>query len=208
MNEELNIMLERVRCLYQKYGIKSITMDDVARELGISKKTLYQYVTDKTDLVFKVFQQDMDNRRCEFEKLYSEERNAVEELIDVHKFVFKRMKEFNPSTDYDMRKYYPDLYRQIQEERYKKMYEKVIENIRKGKRQGLYRSELNEEVIAKLTVMRSDISGGVDSYSTNELLSSEFFTEVIIYHIRGIANENGIKILDENIDKLLHPGKE
>jgi TetR/AcrR family transcriptional regulator, cholesterol catabolism regulator len=208
MNEELKNILERVLCLYQKYGIKSITMDDVSRELGISKKTLYQYVADKTDLVAKVLELEMEKNRCNFESIVSGEKNAIEELIDVHRFVFKRIKDFNPSTEYDLRKYYPDLYRKTQEERQKKMYERILTNLKQGKAQGLYRKEINEEIITKVTVVRSEISTNVDAFSGNELFTPSFFTEVMIYHIRGIANEKGIKYLEENQHKFLDTMKE
>ena len=202
MNEELKNILERVGCLYQKYGIKSITMDDVARELGISKKTLYQYVTDKTDLVNKVYELEMEKRKCDFEKIHDDSKNAIEDLIEVHRFVYQKMKEYNPSTEYDMRKYYPELNKKIQEQRHKNMYERVLENIKKGKQQGLYRTELNEEIITQITVTRSEISGGIENIGINEFNSPNFFTEIMIYHIRGIANEKGLKVLEENMDKL------
>jgi len=208
MNEELVNILERVKCLYQKYGIKSITMDDVSRELGISKKTLYQYVTDKTDLVAKVLELDMNQRKCEFEGLQNDNKNAIEELIDVHRFVFKKFMGYNPSTEYDLRKYYPDLYRKTAEEKHHKMYDKVLENIKRGKAQGLYRQDLNEEIITKVTVMRSEISGSIESFTNSELFSPEFFTEIMIYHIRGIANEKGIKFLEDNQHKFVNTLKE
>ena len=208
MNEELINILERVKCLYQKYGIKSITMDDVSRELGISKKTLYQYVADKTDLVAKVLELDMNQRKCEFENLKNEGKNAIEELIDVHRFVFKRFKDYNPSTEYDLRKYYPDLYRKAAEEKHQKMYEKVLANIKRGKAQGLYRKDLNEEIITKVTVMRSEVSGNIESFTSSELFSPDFFTEIVMYHIRGIANEKGIKFLEDNLHKFVNTMKE
>jgi AcrR family transcriptional regulator len=208
MNEELKNILEKVKVLYQKYGIKSITMDDVSRELGMSKKTLYQYVTDKTDLVAKVIELEMSNNQCAFADIHDECQNAIEELIHVHKFVYKKMKEFNPSTEYDLRKYYPDIFRKLQVERHKKMYERVLENIKRGKAQGLYRAELNENIITQITVMRSEYSSNIESFNIDEITSAEFFTEVMIYHIRGIANEKGIKILEDNIHKMVRSNTE
>ncbi len=202
MNDELNNILDKVLALYQKYGIKSITMDDVSRELGISKKTLYQYVTDKTDLVAKVLEHEMNFRKCEFEKINCCGMNAIEELIAVHKFVNDKVKEYNPSTEYDLKKYYPELYHKSHNEKFQRMYESILLNIKKGKEQGLYRQELNEEIIAKLTAMRTEQLTGAEVSMVNEFTSMHFFAEVIIYHIRGIANEKGIKFLEENIHKI------
>jgi len=202
MNDELNSILEKVQVLYHKYGIKSITMDDVSRELGISKKTLYQYVVDKTDLVNKVLELEVSNRNLEFNLCTGSEKNAIEEMVDVHWYLNKMMKDYNPSTDYDLKKYYPDLYRKYHESRRKKMYEKVLSNIRKGKKQGLYRMELNEEIIAKLTILRAESIIDNEIYNTSEFTSKRYFMELIIFHIRGIANQEGIKVLEKNIKKF------
>jgi len=208
MTDELKNILERVRLLYNKYGIKSITMDDVARELGISKKTLYQYVVDKTDLVQKTMQLGYEKHQCEFDAVFCCDKNAIEELIDMHRLVNGTMKEFNPSTDYDLRKYYPEIFRQIQEMRKQRMYQNVLSNLKKGKEQGIYRKELNESVIAKLTIIRIFQMLDNETVTLTEFTSPEFFTEVLIYHIRGIANEKGLNILEQNIHKLIEKQNE
>jgi AcrR family transcriptional regulator len=202
MIEEFKNILERVRSLYLKYGVKSITMDDVARELGISKKTLYQYVADKTELVAKVLEYDISLCECSFDKLIENKHNAVEEMIEVHKYINNKFKEHNSSTEYDLKKYYPELFKAHHEKMRKKMYEGIVKNIKKGKEEGLYRTEINESIIAKMLVSRNE--GFIESelFSANEFMSHQFFKEVLIYHIRGISNEKGIKILMENIEKF------
>ena len=207
MNEELQNILEKVRCMYQKYGIKSITMDDVSRELGISKKTLYQHVADKLDLVQKVMDLEIELRLNEFDSVFCCDKNAIEELVEMHRLVNLSMKEYNPSTDYDLRKYYPDIHKKMFEIRRKRMFENVLNNLKKGKLQEIYRADLNESIIAKLTVVRILQMIDNETIPVLEFTSTDFFSEVLIYHIRGIANENGLKILEENIDKLKNPEK-
>ena len=107
MNEELENILGKVRELYMKYGIKSITMDDVARELAISKKTLYQYVTDKDDLVGKFIDNEIEIRQVQICKCFRVGYNAIEELFEIAAFMNKLMREQNPATEYDLKKYYP-----------------------------------------------------------------------------------------------------
>ncbi len=110
MNEELKNILLKVSDLYTKYGIKSITMDDVATELGISKKTLYQYVTDKDDLVGKFIDNEIALRQEEICKCFQAGFNAIEELFEISKFMNKLMKDQNPATEHDLKKYYPHHY--------------------------------------------------------------------------------------------------
>jgi AcrR family transcriptional regulator len=193
----------RVLELYKKYGIKSVTMDDVARELGISKKTLYTHVKDKKELVKKTVFQEIDVVRENFDKVYLKEGlNAIEQLIEVNTFMRNQLKYHSLSLDYDLRKYYPEIFREITDRKQHEMYESVIENIKKGKTEGIYREEVNEELISKLYVTRIIHAHESAIISMEDFIAPETFREYIIYHIRGIANQNGIKILEENIHKL------
>jgi TetR/AcrR family transcriptional regulator, cholesterol catabolism regulator len=204
MITELENILERISCLYKKYGIKSVTMDDVARELGISKKTLYLHFSDKDDLVLQVLNFEAKKRTVEFKKIYERKLNAIEELLEVNRFLNFMLRDHSPVVDYDLKKYYPKHYIKSQEMRMAKMFESVINNMKKGKKEGLFREDLNEEIIAKLHVSRIMCMTENPYFSSEELTSPQVFSELIIYHIRGIANENGIKILEENLVKEIY----
>lgn len=201
MDNELRNILQKVGCLYQKYGIKSVTMDDVARELGISKKTLYQYVNDKSDLVAKVIDLDDQMKREKFHENNTSE-NAIDQLIYVHREVNKMLRETNPSMMYDLKKYYPDLHDQMMERKRKGMFENVLKNLKWGIEDGLYRDELNVDIIAKLYLSRIESIMDHEIYTIEEFTSPKFFREIFIYHIRGIANKKGIEYLEKNIEKL------
>ena len=202
MNEELKNILAKVRCLYMKYGIKSVTMDDVARELGISKKTLYQYVNDKNELVKKVVELELDEKAEGFTKMSCPGLNAVEEIFEVHKQVQQMLKDYNPSTEYDLRKYYPELYTQVVKVRRERVYSNIIANLNKGKSEGLYRSELDVEIIAKLQLSRVESAFDDKIFTQDELLSPKIFYEMFVYHIRGIANEKGLMVLEQKLNEL------
>lgn len=185
-----------------KYGIKSITMDDVARELGISKKTLYQYITDKTDLVKKVVDLEIEEKAVDFSKMNCPGLNAIEEIFEVHKMVRQMLKDYNPSTEYDLRKYYPDLYNQVVKVRRERIYNNTVANLEKGKAEGLYRKELNNEIIAKLQLSRIETAFDDKVFTQEELLSPKLFLEIFVYHIRGIANEKGLQVLEKKMKEL------
>lgn len=202
MDTELKNILGKVNCLYRKYGIKSVTMDDVARELGMSKKTLYQYVKDKNELVEKTIELELNQNLCVINESLEEQLNAIEELFEVNRCIHQMIKQYNPSMDYDLKKYYPDLYKKAHEVKRKNMYTSVLANITKGKKDGLFREELNEEIIAKLYVSRIEGSMNSEVFTQEEILSSKVHKEIFIYHIRGMANEKGIDYLNKNIHKL------
>ena len=202
MNEELKNILVKVGCLYKKYGIKSITMDDVSRELGISKKTLYQYVQDKNELVAQVIDLGMEKQIVVFNELFCKGLNAIDELFEVNKMVAQMIKQHNASEDYDLKKYYPDQYQKMHKIRREEMYSHILANLKKGKEEGLYRVEMKEDIIAKVQLMRIENTFDNQIFTDEELLSPQAFLETFIYHIRGIASEKGIKILEQKLKEL------
>jgi len=202
MNKELEVILEKVSELYGKYGIKSVTMDDVSRELGISKKTLYLHVENKSDLVTKVLDYVLEKGNCEIQKLHEKELNAIEELIEVSIHIIKSVKDYNPSTEYDLKKYYPDLFKKMQDVRRDKMYKAVLQNIHKGKKEGLFREDLDEEIIAQMQTSRFMTMGSDEMINPEDVYQPKYILELFIYHIRGIANEQGIDMLNQTLDKI------
>jgi TetR/AcrR family transcriptional regulator, cholesterol catabolism regulator len=202
MNEELKNILLKVRELYNKYGIKSITMDDVARELGISKKTLYLYVTDKDDLVGKYIDFEIEIRQVEICRCFQSELNAIEELFEISLFMNRMMKDQNPATEYDLKKYYPNHFQKVVTIRRERMYNYLLLNLKKGKEEGLYRDEMNEEVIAKLYLSRSENVHFDSIFTVEEFTSIKLFAELLTYHVRGIATQKGIHVLEKKLKQL------
>jgi AcrR family transcriptional regulator len=202
VNNELKNILRKTRELYTLYGIKSITMDDIARELAISKKTLYQFVTDKDDLVGKFVDYEIELRQEEIFKCFRTGFNAIEELFEISFFMHKMLRAQNPATEHDLRKYYPHHFQKIVTARREKMYKYILMNLKKGKEEGLYREEMDEEIIGKLFLSRSEDGNFRELFSTEEYSSFRLFFEILVHHIRGIATEKGIIVLEKKIEEL------
>lgn len=202
MNEELNNILLKVRELYMKYGIKSITMDDVATELGISKKTLYQFVIDKDDLVGKFIDNEISLRHEQICKCFKIVYNAIEELFEISLFMNKMMRDQNPATEHDLKKYYPQHYQKTIKARREGVYNYILLNLKKGKKEGLYRAEMDEEIIAKLYLSRAESINLNDLFTVEEFTSQKLFMELLTYHVRGIATEKGIIVLEKKVREL------
>jgi AcrR family transcriptional regulator len=204
VKDELKNILFTVRELYTRYGIKSITMDDVAKELGISKKTLYQYVTDKDDLVGKFIDNEIIIRQEEICRCFKSGFNAIEEIFDISVFMNKMMREQNHATEHDLMKYYPHHYRKIVESRRERMFNCILLNLKKGKEEGLYREDINEEIIAKLYLSRSENINFNELFTVEEFTSNKLFRELLTYHVRGISTEKGIIVLQKKITELVN----
>lgn len=200
MDNELKNILNKVGELYSHYGIKSVTMDDVARELGISKKTLYKYVSDKNELVEKTISYRAQQRGKIFEDILKKNLNAIEELLEINLALQEMMKEYNSSYDYDLKKYFPGLHKKINSTRLARMFETIGNNLRKGKKEGLYRQDVNVDLISRLHAFKiENIHKTEEIFNMQEVMSENFFNEFFNYHIRGIANEKGIKILEKKL---------
>jgi hypothetical protein len=197
MAQEQEDIIERVKELYLRYGIKSITMDDVARELGISKKTLYQYFTDKSDLVESVINSEIDRSRKKVDEILSLNYDAIEEMIYIHKFMDTMARQHSHVAEFDLKKYYPALFNNIMKVKRDQIYHIWKQNIEKGKEQGFFRIEVNTEIISKTNLLRFESSMESCIFSSEELLSQDFFTEILTYHIRGISTPKGIQRFEE-----------
>jgi len=202
MIDELSGILHRVRSLYRKYGIKSVTMDDVSHELGISKKTLYQCVRDKDELVRKVIELELSSQHNHLIASCKDNLNAIEELSEIALCVNYMLKEYSAVTEYDLKKYYPDLYLRLREVRRNRILKFILENLIKGKNEGLYRENLNVEILSKISLSYIDSMFENEIITITEFLDRKFFMEYFIYHLRGIVNNNGLKVLDDQIQKL------
>lgn len=195
--EKLNIAIKTTE-LFMKFGIKSITMDDVAKHLGMSKKTIYKYYTDKTDLVKICITNHIEtNVKCINDKHDSDE-NAIDILLGVHQMVNNMLKEINPSFEFDLQKYYPEVYAIITTRRSKNMLESIHKNLVQGIKEGFYRENMKVDIVTKLFVSNMESFHFSKHFTREDLYSSDVFHEIFVYHIHGIASNKGIKYLNDN----------
>ena len=199
---ELNDVLDKVCKLYLKFGIKSVTMDDVARELLISKKTLYQYVKDKNELVSQVIDRMIEEDSKYYLEVIRDDRNAIEQLFDVSHHIREIMSEVSPSTRYDLRKYYPEQFGKLYRQKKEMMLQSVIDNLEKGKAEGLFRNNFTNENLARFFVSRVDNTIEMEFFMDNRVEEQNFFIEVFEYHIRGLVSPKGLKFFENNINEL------
>jgi AcrR family transcriptional regulator len=203
MDETGKEYIIRVNTLFKKYGIKSVTMDDVSRELGISKKTLYTFFKDKSDLVEQVLKLEFEEKSCSLKESMSNKANALEELFEYYKLQIKMLSSQKLNFIYDLKKYYPSLFEKFNFYKKELMFDRVKENLIRGKDEGLYRKDLNEDIISRLHIARIESLRNSDLFSHDELISPTFFAEAFKYHVYAIVSNKGREIINENIDKLI-----
>ncbi len=174
-------------------------MDDVARELGISKKTLYEYFNDKEDLVSKVLESQMSQIRSVFEIEKDDDHNAVDHLLEIDHIITAFLKNLSPTIHYDLQKYYPSVFRSLFEYKRGFMFASIKANLERGIKEGLYRSDFNSGIIAQIYVNQIEASLGSGFITSSEFTTNELFSEMFTYHLRGIASKKGIEYFEKKI---------
>ncbi|RLD22732.1 MAG: hypothetical protein DRI69_00300 [Bacteroidetes bacterium] len=189
-------VLEGAKELFLRYGIKSITMDDVAREMGISKKTLYQHVKNKTDLIERIIHQHIhDEKKC-LSELPGQAHDAIEQVLMIAQYVVQILRGMRPTTMFDLKKYYRECWNMMEEFQHEYMYEMIRGNIEQGVKEGLYKDDLDADIIAKLYIGKTMLLTDEKLFPVGEYDRDKLFTEFIQYHLRGIVSEKGTKQLE------------
>lgn len=192
-------ILERAQELFFTYGVKSTTMDDLAKAMGASKKTIYQYVNNKADLVSKTMEKHLRLETETFAEIKARDLNAIEEMLEISRMVTTHLKSLNPTIINDLQKYYPTAWAQLTEFKNNFISKSIEENIRKGMEEGLYRDDLNPNIVAKLYSARTDCIVDQKIFPFTKYTVIEVYKEFLYHHIRGIATEKGLAVLDEKI---------
>ena len=194
--------MEGAVALFRKYGIRSVSMDDICREMGISKKTMYQYVSNKADLVQKVLESQSAMVFDMIDGMKTSELNAIDTLLEVSQKLGALHKDSNPVIQYDLEKYYPDIHKKHREVRDKIIFTNLRENIRQGIKEGLYREDLNPDLLADLYIRKMEGINDADCYPSGKFSYHRMFNAMIENHIRGISNEKGLTYFENQKHKI------
>ena len=198
---QVNI-LERVRELFYKYGVRSVSMDDLCRDINVSKKKLYQYFSSKNELVEKLLELERQNFEIIFDNYNFEGVNAIDILLIVSKELGERFRDVSPSMTFDLKKYYPDVYRNHIDERIEFIFTKIKINLEKGINQGVYRDDLSTELLARLYIRRLINLHNPEFFPADKFSFQTLFDVMFENFIRGIANEAGIRYYEQQKQKV------
>ncbi|MEM6965425.1 MAG: TetR/AcrR family transcriptional regulator [Bacteroidota bacterium] len=195
-------ILTKAENLFFKYGVKSISMDDLARQLGISKKTLYQSVENKKDLIMQVFQNHAQKEIEAVAQIRTDTVDAIDEMIGVALYVIPTLRKISPTFIYDIKKYYHDAWNLMEQYNSAEVYRMIKDNIERGKKEEVYRAEINTDIIAKLYVAKCLIIVDEELFPLPDYNKEILLKEHMKYHIRGIATTKGLRMLDKHFKKL------
>lgn len=187
--------------LFLTLGFKSVTMDEIANALGISKKTIYQHFDNKTKLVEATTTQIFENICGGIDCICDKSHNPIEELYDIKMFVMTYLKNEKASPQYQLKKYYPQIHNNLHLKQFEKMYVSVKDSMQKGVDTGLFRKNINVDFISRMYF--NGMSGIKDeTIFPTSIFTMEYLMESYLeYHLRAICTEKGLQTLNKFINK-------
>ncbi|MDQ3047735.1 MAG: TetR/AcrR family transcriptional regulator [Bacteroidota bacterium] len=183
--------------LFFKYGIKSVTMDDIAKHLAISKKTIYQFFEDKNEVVETLLQVKLKEDECAFQQIHEESENVIMEMLSLMKHIGAMFSKVNPNIFYDLQKYHPTAWKQFKVFKEDCMSKMVESAISRGITEGLVRSELNPKIIAKLRIEEVEMGMNATIFPPDKFNMAELQIALLDHFLHGICTLKGHKLINK-----------
>ncbi|MBK5212224.1 MAG: TetR/AcrR family transcriptional regulator [Flavobacteriaceae bacterium] len=192
-------IIRKATNLFLKLGFKSVTMDDIANEMAISKKTIYTHFNNKTALVRECTFSVMDSITKGIDAICALDQDPIAELFEIKNFIMKKLEDEQTSPQFQLQKYYPEISKKLQQGQFEKMMECTQRNINKGIKNGIYRKNIDPDFISRLYFI------GIMGIKDQTLFPIEKFSikhiteEYLEYHLRGIVTPEGLSTLNQFI---------
>lgn len=188
-------ILQAATELFWQYGTRSVTMDEIAKEIAISKKTIYQYFKDKNEIVCLVMERKHQKQIQEMDELESSAENAIDAILKVSDFMAKTFAKVNPSLLLDTKKYHPEAW-EIHQSRRENILESIRKNIRWGIKDGLYREDTPIDYLAVLRIDQVELAFDARKFSKDQYDLVKVQLAFLDHFIRGLVTLQGFQLLE------------
>lgn len=190
-------IITAARELFMKYGFRSVSMDDVCRAIGISKKTLYEHIDTKDRLIELTLDSHLEDEEKMLNEIEADTDDALDIMFRISHFIVELVRQTNPRVSYDLNKYYHHIYQKWEKEHGMRIYERLKVNLESGQKQGYYRENMNNEIVARLYAGKVRMIFDESMFPTSEFDQATVVREHFIYHLHGILTPKGLKKLNE-----------
>jgi len=190
-------LLGRIRDLLFLYGTKSITLDDIASRMGISKKTIYSCCPDKKNLVDRIVVDYLSSHRADAERVRSESRHAIDEVLQMARLARARMEQVSPAFLFDLNKYYPDIWARFEQYRTQEIFGQVVDVIKRGQQEGLFRTDLDTEIVAAMHLQHIRLLTEPGQQPRPERPVGDMIRHIISIFLQGIVTQKGLDVMSQ-----------
>lgn len=172
-------------------------MDDIAKHLGMSKKTIYQFFSDKGDVVKSLLEKELVCNECEFKDIAGKSSNSIEEILQMMKHMQLMFSKMNPNLFYDLQKYHPESWQLFRSFKEKFIMEQVERNLIRGIEEGFYRKDINIKVIAKLRIEEVELAMSPHAFPPDKFQIADVQTSLLDHFLHGIVTIKGHKLINK-----------
>jgi len=194
-------IIENASALFFEKGVKSMTMSDIANELGISKRTLYEVFRDKEDLLENCINMHIERADKSIRELAVNSEDVIDALMRIYARSLDEMRTINRSVMHDLKKYHSRLYKKV-EQNQRENTNRLLPLLDKGVEQGLIRSDVNFEIILWLVKSQFKALLNDDYFPSEKYSFNDFIKAIILNFMRGIATPAGVKKVDDIVEKI------
>ncbi len=181
--------------LFRRYGIKSVTMDDIATQLGVSKKTIYHCYSDKNELVGAVVTGMLKYNLDCCENYRVQAKNAIHEIFLAMEMMRSMFENLNPSIIFDLERHHPEAFKKFTEFKYGYLRDMLKDNIRRGIEEGLYRQDVDVDIISTVRLETMLMPFNEELFPRNRFSLLRVQQTLIEYYLFGIASLKGYKLI-------------
>jgi len=178
-----------------RYGIRSVSMDDIAEQLGVSKKTLYQYFADKDELVDAVLADEVKNGQQNCIGSFTQSRDAVDEIFLTMDFITEQFRNMNPMVLYDLQKFHYSAFQKFLKYKNEFLLDVIRKNMERGIKEELFRPEINVDVISKFRLETMMMAFNMDIFPPRKYNLADVTREIIEHYLYGLSTLKGHKLI-------------
>lgn len=189
-------ILTKARDMFLNMGIRTVSMDDIARSLGRSKKTLYTHYPNKRNLVDQIMRQHLLKERVEIEEICDSAANAIDEWLRIFRHNCSFISAMHPSVMSDLQKYYPKAWRQFTQYKGNFIRQVVLNNMKRGVKEQLYRDDMDTDLISRIYIERLEMFADDRVFPSIKYSQESVYTAYSIYHLRGVVSQKGLEYLE------------
>lgn len=191
-----NRILHHAAALFMRNGIKSVSMDDIAAGLAMSKKTLYKWFANKDEMVHAVMEQHLEHAQNECTGAAHHAANAVEEMLNISRWAEEQVGKIHPSIFFDLRKYHPTAWALFGAHKNSFILDQITQNLRRGMAEGLFRPNLDVEVLARLSLAQIELAFDPDLYPPGQFSPVRVNRVFDEHFMLGVATLKGHKLIN------------
>ncbi len=199
-NNTSELIKEKARQLFFSYGLKSVSMEDIAKQSGISKRTIYEFFDDKHAIVYAVVDELIRSHEQLLKTAQLTVHDAIDEVLKQDAGFSMVCKGLRPAFFYELENFFPDIWEEV--EQYKlKIYKAIIDNLRKGQEQGLYRENIDRKLISDLRLHQLVNVMKPALLTSFDLSVKQLADQFTVLYLHAISTEKGKKLFDNYLNE-------